>query len=227
MKTQRRKIGSILVSFLLFGSVTVHAQNPQGTAIAGKFGTTGWGFELIQSLNQNLNLRFGLNRYTGNYDGEEDNVIYDLDVKLRSGFACLDWYPYEGEFRVIGGLVYNGNTATLLGRPTGSISIGDNRYPPDAVGELRYEVEFRKIAPYLGIGIGNATRNDRRFSFMLDVGLIFQGAPDIELSADDGWLVLDREFQRDLQKEEEQLEEDLRMVKFYPVLAVGFTYRLR
>ncbi len=204
----------------------VSESGAQGTAVALKFGTLGFGIELFQALKENVNGRLGLNYYHGDFDGKDDDIEYDIDVNLYSWSVLLDWYPYEGEFRVSGGFLYNGNNIEALGEPTDSITIGDTKYTPAAIGDLTYEVDFRKITPYLGIGIGNAIRKDRTLSFTLDLGIVFQGPPDVKLSAN-GWLASDRSFQRDLQKEEEELEDDIHGISYYPVLSFGFTYRFR
>lgn len=226
MKTQGAIIGIIVLSLIFLQNGIVCAQSDQGTAFAGRLGTLGWGLELIQSLNENVNLRFGLNHYTGDYDGKEDDVEYDIDINLRSGLVFVDWHPYEGEFRVTGGFLYNGNHVNVLGEPTDSLTIGDTRYTPSAIGDLTYKATFSKIAPYLGIGFGNATQKDRTLGFVLDFGIAFQGSPEIEISAS-GWMADNQAFQEDLEKEKQELEEDIEAIKYYPVLAFGFTYKFR
>ena len=226
------KIGGLIISIILLWSSVVYAQEmdsesgARGTALGGKFGTLGWGIEVVQSLKKNLNARMGLNYYSGNYDATGDDLEYDIDVNLYSWSALLDWYPYEGEFRVSGGILYNGNNVDILGEPTDSIKIGDTQYTPSAIGDLTYEVGFRGISPYLGIGFGNAIGKDRTLSFALDLGFVFQGTPDVEISAN-GWIASDQSFRRDLRKEEEELEDDISSIKYYPVLSFGFTYRFR
>jgi hypothetical protein len=206
---------------LMLGNSVVYAQR---TGVSGKFGTLGLGIELIQSLKENVNVRFGVNFYNGNYDGTKDNMDYDIDLDLRSGSLIVDWHPYEGEFRVSGGVLYNGNTVEVLGNPTSRLTIGDIKYTPSQIGELTYDADFRKIAPYLGIGVGNAVENDRKLGFVFEFGVVFQGSPEIDLSAN-GWSASDQTFQEELQKEEEELEDDLHGIKYYPVISFGFTYR--
>jgi hypothetical protein len=250
MQTTSKTIGSVFVlSLILLWSSLSYAQKPatgvdtprrapvlapksasgwdtQRTAASLKFGSLGFGSELVQSLRENVSVRFGINYYHGEYDGTKDDLDYDLTVNLQSWSLLADWFPYKGEFRVSTGFLYNGNNGELLGKPTDTMTIGDTRYPPSAIGTLTYTVDFRKFAPYLGIGVGNPIRKDRKLTFIFDFGIAFQGSPDVQLSAD-GELASDQAFQRDLKKEEEDLEDDIHEIKYYPVISFGLTYRFR
>ncbi len=107
---------------------------------------------------------------------------------------------------------------------TASLLIGDSSYSPSTIGTLTYNVSFRKVAPYLGFGFGNALHQAQAFSFVLDFGLVFSGIPEVDISAS-GWNALLPGFQADLAQEERELEEDIRPFRYYPVIAFGFTYR--
>ncbi len=217
--------GGVTMCLVILWSTTPFAQ--EGTAGSLKFGTLGLGVEVIQSFREHVNGRLGLNFYSGAYDATGgDEVEYDLDLNLRSGSILVDWHPYEGEFRVSGGLFYNGNNAEAQGTPTESVKIGDRTYSPAEIGILKYTFDFRNIAPYLGIGVGDAFRKGRTFSFNFDFGLLVQGSPRVELSTEDS-LVPDNLIQSDLQKEEEELEDDISAFKVYPVLSFGLTYRFK
>lgn len=181
---------------------------------------------MVQSLHSNVNLRLGLNRYHAKGDGTEDNVEYTVDVRLRTLGLLADWHPYDGVFRVTGGILHNGNTVTVTGRPNDSLRIGNSSYSPSEIGTLTYDVGFRKLAPYLGFGFGNALRQSQAFSFVIDFGLMFHGFPDVDMSAS-GWTAYTSRFQADLAREERDLEEDLQYFRYYPVISFGFTYRFR
>lgn len=215
----------LMLCLIIFWSAASFAQ--EGTAVSLKFGTLGLGVDVTQSLRENVNGRAGINFYNGDYDATgSDDVEYDIDLNLRTVSLLVDWHPYEGEFRVSGGLLYNGNNAEVRGTPTDSIKIGDTRYSPAQIGVLKYKLDFRNIAPYLGIGVGNALRKDRKVAFVFDLGILFQGSPSVELSAENSTLPIDV-IQSDLQQEEEELEDDISSIKIYPVLSFGFTYRFK
>ena len=50
-------------------------------------------------------------------------------------------------------------------------TIGGNSYPPELIGTLRGAVSMEDVAPYLGIGYGNAVGPDTTWSFVFDVGV--------------------------------------------------------
>ncbi len=230
MKRWCTQLVSLLASLALFTSSAVSAQllssaqQLGGTGVAGRLGTLGWSVEVVQSLQPTVNLRLGLNRYHGDYTGTEDQVDYTIDVNLHSVSLLADWHPYDGIFRVTGGVLYNRNKIDVIGKPNDSLRIGDSSYSPAAIGTLVYNVSFRKIAPYLGFGFGNALRQARTFSFVIDFGLVFHGFPNVDISAS-GLSALLPGFQADLAQEERELEEDLQPFRYYPVIAFGFTYR--
>ncbi len=216
---------SVSCSLVLWSLVPAFAQ--QGTAISGKFGTTGFGIEVVQSLREYVNGRIGVNLYNGRYDGTtDDDIAYDVDVSLRTVSFLVDWHPYEGEFRVCGGGLYNGNSVEVQANPTDSIEIGDTRYSPAEIGTLFYDVDFRNIAPYLGIGVGNALQQGRAIGFVFDAGLLFQGSPRAELTTENSLLPYEL-IRHDLQREEEEVEDDIRPFTVYPVVSFGFTYRFK
>ena len=223
----RKWMGLLSVScgILLYSLTPAFAQ--QGTAMSGKLGTLGLGLEAVQSLREHVNGKIGFNMYSGSYDGtSDDDVEYDIDVSLRSVSFLVDWHPYEGEFRVCGGFLYNGNNVDVRARPTHSIEIGDTRYSPAEIGTLKYDFDFRNIAPYLGIGVGNALRQGRTVGFVFDAGLLFQGSPRGELTTENSLLPYEL-IRDDVQQEEAELEDDLSPIRVYPVVSFGFTYRFK
>ena len=214
----------LLTGIVMLTSSAVSAQQFDGTGVAGRFGTLGWGIEIVQSLQPSVNLRFGLNRFHEEFSDTEDSVDYTVDVNLRTVGLLADWHPYAGVFRVTGGALYNDSGVDLLGVPNAALLIGDSSYQPSDIGTLTYNVGFPKIAPYLGFGFGNALQRPQALSFVLDFGVLFSGIPEVDISAS-GWNALLPSFQADLAREEQKLEEDLRPFRYYPVIAFGLTFR--
>lgn len=232
MRKQRILFGYFLFAAMMLWAFPTFAVSMKsvstfpGTAVGVKFGTGGFGVELVQGAKNTINFRLGLNGYHLDDDLNRHQVDYDIAVKLYTWSLFGDWYPYNGEFRVTGGFLYNGNTARVRGTPSVPKKIGDTRYSPSEIGTITYNVDFNNIAPYLGIGVGNAIGKDRKFSFVFDCGIVLQGSPDAHISAN-GHAALDSEFQYDLKHEEHDLQDDMRPFKYYPVLSFGVTYRFR
>ena len=174
----------------------------QGIAVSGRISTLGLGIEVTKSLTETINARVGGNYFSFSSDGTADDIDYERDINLCSGLVLADWFPFEGGFRMSGGLLFNGNGVDSTAKPAVEFNIGDIVYPAIQVGTLTGEMSFRKFAPYLGVGWGNAVGEDKKFGIVVDLGIVFQGSPDVNLSAS-GLITLDPTFQRDLAKEEE------------------------
>lgn len=214
MNTHVRLIA--LASLLLVAGNT----GAEGFALGAKAGTLGLGLEGTTRLSENFNLRGGINSYSLSFNETTDSVRYDVDLDLKSGSLLLDWHPFTGTFRLSAGLLYNKNEANLTATPTSTVTIGGTPYPAGTAGTLTGEVKFKKSAPYLGIGWGNAVSKSSPFGFTAEVGALFQGSPAVTLRSSNPSV-----NPADLQREEQDIENKLDSLKVYPVLSIGFSYR--
>ena len=74
------------------------------------------------------------------------------------------------------------------------------------------------------MGWGNALGEDKRWGFVFDLGVVFQGSPDADLTAT-GPLASDPTFLAELAKEEQQLQDEVDDYEYYPVVSIGVTYK--
>jgi len=195
----------------------------QGIALGAKIGTLGPGLDLTVSLVDRLNLRVNGNYLKISAETTQSDIDYDADLTLGSALAMLDWHPFGNNFRISAGAVYNGNELGLEATPTDSVEIGDTEYTPAQIGTLTGDATFDKFGPYIGIGFGNAVKEDMALTFVFDLGVVFHGSPEINLDAD-GPVAGIPSFQADLADEEQQVEDDISAFKIYPVLAFGVSY---
>ncbi len=193
-------------------------------------GTAGLGVEATYGLTQDINLRGTLRGFNYSYDFTEDNIRYDGDLKLRNGGVTVDWFPFGGSFRLSAGAMYNGNEVKATAKPTtlpATYNIGNNTYEID--GEVKADIDWRKFAPYLGIGWGNAVAKNSNWSFSFDLGVMFTGEPNTDLTATgtvNGIPVEnDAQFQNDLAAERNNLNDEIKDAKFYPVIQLGVHYK--
>ncbi|AOS83809.1 hypothetical protein BIU88_06380 [Chlorobaculum limnaeum] len=194
-------------------------------ALGVKGGTAGIGGEVTIGVIDNLNFRTGYNYF--NYDGSttESDIDYDYELKLRSLPLLVDLHPFGGGFRVTTGIFLNHNEVTGTAQPTGTtIEIGGTDYPVAGVGTLDAKIDFRKTAPYLGIGWGNAVNSSSPLSLSLDIGVMFQGTPKVSLDAT-GALASNPAFQESLDQEIEDVKDDIENLKYYPIISLGIAYK--
>lgn len=222
-----------LVKHIAFGATALlagaaaHAQ--VGAAVTLDLGTTGPGLHLVVPMESNLNGRFGANFFKHDFEKRSGLVDYKLDGKLATFDVLFDWYVVpQSSFRLTGGLVYNGTRFKATGVPgaDGKFTFNGNTYSTTDLGVLKGDITFRRAAPYLGIGWGNPLTPNKRWTFMADVGAIYQGKARVNLiplgcttsNAVCGKLATD------VAAEELKLGEDASDYKVYPVLRAGIAY---
>jgi len=201
-------------------------QKKRPVALAGKLSTLGLAVELIMPLTEEFNLRIGLNAATFDVQGWGEDLGYNLDARWLSTQAVLDWHPLpERGLRVSGGLIVNGNhleveAETKSGR---SYTLGAHTYTAEQLGYIDGGVDFNAVCPYLGLGWGDGIGSQRRWSFLFEAGIVFQGVPRASLDSTNPENLDD--LAADLAQEEERLEDNLGWLQFFPLISIGVSYR--
>ena len=196
-----------------------------GIGVTVKGGTLGIGVEGTLGLIPLLNLRGGLNLLNITRSISAGDIDYDGDLELKSAHFVADLHPipFRG-FRLSGGLLYNANGLTMTSESiSDSIEVGDQTYQVSDVGNLVGQVDFNTTVPYVGIGWGNAAAS--RFVVAVDLGVMFQGSPEVTSRAT-GPISTDAAFQQELRQETQQLEDDIAWFKYYPVVSIGFGFKI-
>lgn len=198
--------------------------------ISAEVGTTGLGLRLTLPVAERLNARIGFGALSYSGSRTVDDVEYDAKLKLNTIDAVLDFYPVaQSGFRVTGGVAYNGNKLDVTARSTSNNEYVFNgtTYNAALAGEVDGRVDFRKTAPYLGIGWGNAAREGTGWSFTSDFGVLFQGSARTSLASRDCQLgtALCTQLAGDLQAENEELRDKADSFRFFPVVRIGVSYR--
>jgi opacity protein-like surface antigen len=215
-----------IVSILLVACAAGSAQASEVAATVD-LGTTGLGLHLSTPLAAKLNGRIGLNVANTSYEGSTSDMDYDFKLKLKTVDALLDYHPFDGVFRVSGGVVYNGNKMNARAKPSGgTYTINNVAYSAAAVGDLSSKIDFRKAAPYLGIGWGNALKQ-AGWSFGADLGIMFQGTPKTQLASNNctALPIICSRLASDVAAENVKLGEEVKDFKLFPVIRVGLSYR--
>jgi hypothetical protein len=147
-------------------------------------GTMGPGVGVAVQVTRNLNVRGGLNAFT--YDSfdldDEEGLEYNAELELNNQYVMADWYPSRrSKFRITAGMFVNGNE----GRASAEVvSDGEAQVGPrDAAAGTRVDatVSFDNASGYLGVGYGNVFGRGGRFSFGLDLGIVYQGEPIVDM----------------------------------------------
>lgn len=192
-------------------------------AVTAKIGTLGFGIEATTPLTDQVNLRGGFNHWSKDDDDVKDDINYQINADLTTFGLMADWHPFNNGFRASAGLYINNSDLSMDADSSASYTIGDTVYTAAEVGKLRGSIDFNTIAPYLGIGWGNALSSQGDLRFNADLGVLFQGNLDVELSAT-GTLASDPTFASDIAKEEEALQDDADDFELWPVISIGVSY---
>jgi hypothetical protein len=206
-------------------STAAHAQ----VALTADLGTTGAGLHLVAPISASLNGRVGANYMHHAFTEKSGSIHYDIEGKLQTVDFLLDYYPIANSaLRLTTGALYNGNrfAAKVVGNGTSNITVNGTTYNIMQVGAVHGDIAFRKAAPYLGIGWGNALAPAREWHFSADLGAFYQGKAQVKNLVNEGCsasVTVCTAFGSDLQVEKARFEAD--SDPYYPVLRVGVSYR--
>lgn len=217
------KNGLFLSASLLLAVPAYAVDLPGKSGVTVSAGTLGVGIEIAHTLPlANLTGRLAWNGYSYSYDDAIDGVEYELDLDLNTVTALLDWRPWGQLTHFTAGLVYNNNGIDFVGAPAASYQIGNLNLPATEVGRLTGTVGFDELVPYLGLGWNIPVAPKTALS--LELGVMFQGAPQLALSAD-GPAASDPTFQAELERERQAAQQELDNYEYYPVVALGIQRR--
>lgn len=221
-----KRIALVIAALAAFPAVSY----AEGMALSGKIGiTTGYGVELTMG-GDSLSGRVGFNNYTYNKTGNASSMDFNFNLKLQSISALGDWYPFEGKFRISGGIYNNQSKIEMTAIPGAgaTYTVNNNSYSASsAVTSLQGRMTFSPTSPYLGIGWGNPVAKGKGWGMVSDIGVIFQGSPKYTLTATcaPGFPQC-AQLQADVAAEQAKQQTDLNnSFKYWPVLSIGLTYQ--
>jgi hypothetical protein len=214
-----------------------------GLGVSAKVATLGPGIELDYRVNDYFNFRLQGNKFTYDDDFEEDGISYTGEINLSSYGLLIDWRPFAGNFRFTGGAYSNGNElgGTAVSDGSNEFEIGEQEYRGSQADPLTLSTRVdlgSGTAGYLGLGWGNSDPSGWMFS--LELGVLFSGAPEVELDYSGTAMRADGQgsefdvngnsaeaqaFRAEIDAEITNLEEDISDFEVYPVIALGIGYR--
>lgn len=197
-----------------------------------KVGLIGPGLDFSMSVSKKLNVRL-----TGNYmklnmksvkDFSDVKVEFKTTVTVGAVGLIADWHPFESApiIKISGGVMYNFNKATIVGKTTESYSFDEGNYvfTPDDIGALSVEFKVNPIAPYLGFGFGNVIPK-HKWGFNIELGTLYHGSPKVELTTSnpDTDLIAPTAGAEN----QEQIESNVKNYYLYPILSFQLNYKIK
>lgn len=202
------------------GSVqTVRAQDT-GVAISVQASTLGPSAGVHFEATEALHIRLRGSYLPYSYEREiEDDVTADAtaDLTLGGPEARFEWHPFESAFHLTAGALYNLTEVDASVVPTSAYEYNEEKtFSPDKVGSLEGTVSYSSVAPYAGIGLGDAL--DSRWSFMVELGTYYTGSPEVTMEGE-GLI-------KPTEQNAEILEDGLESFQFLPHVAFGLAFQL-
>ena len=212
-----------LLLFCIFLITSSHAQN---LGILLKGSTTGVGIDLAYRISPKWLLKVGTDSYSykflTNIKSADFDMNLDAKILVGSGSFIID-YQLFNRFYLTGGVIMNNFNTKVDGTLQNDIKFGDVLLSKSKLGTISWEVEKHKsVAPYLGFGFGNNINSRKRINLSLELGGIFQDAPQLKI-------VSNGVFQSNSDVDINQagsLSKSFEQFKIYPVLKLNIGIKL-
>lgn len=229
-----------IVIFTSLGFAQEHNHTVPHLGVGIKVSSLGAGIETAVPLFWHSHLRTGFNYFIYDRDLADQGVAYRGELNFRSAQATYDWYPFHGAFH-LGPTVlfYNGtHVHAKLNVPAGrTFTISQNTYKSDPSNPINgnASMTLAKIAPGFLLGWGNLlTRRHHHFSFPVEFGFIYEGAPNVALTLSGsgcdpkgrGCSTLDSDDTavKSIRAEQSKLTREVTFLRFYPIVSFGIGY---
>jgi len=195
----------------------------EGVSVGAKVGTLGLGLEAIKPVNNNLDLRVGVNKFDFDANETLDGVDYTATLGMQNVSALADYRPAGSGFFISGGVMMNDNNLNASATATRDEPIfigedGDFDTKIDS-GSVTADISFDDVSPYLGVGYRKPVSSAKGLSFAADAGVLLQGDPKIALTESTGTV-----SQSDIDAEIESIRDDVDALKNLPVISLGVVY---
>lgn len=212
----------VTVAAVLAGMTSPAAADDSRWGVGLKAGTLGLGIEARWAALSFLDLRLGGNAYSYATDRRYADVRYEADFTLETYYLTANFHFPLTPFRFTAGAFANGNEAILVGAESGDYVLGGQVWTQAQVGTLTGITTFSSTSPYLGLGFDFEVFGKAGVNF--DVGVLWQGDPQVSLTAAGGTEAGNPLFEAAVQQEAIQLANDLNSFKAYPVASLSFVY---
>lgn len=211
---------------------TSSSQGKSGWAIAPEISTLGLGGSIVRKITPQFNLRVGANAFGIGFNIEDTDVTYDGDLNLLNVSTLIDLHPAKNSgFRISGGVVFGDNYIEGAADTSQGGTIGGTDFPAGQLDSVDADVDINNnVAPYVGIGGGNAVKADKGLGFWWNLGVVFGGSPDVTITPNvnpnaDNREQIEQEAQAAAVEEEREIEDDIDFVSVYPVVTLGLSYQ--
>ena len=225
MSNLPQKLHSTVLPFLALAVTVTSVQAQTGVGLSAKASTLGAGGEIVIGLSRHIDLRGGVNYMTLTVNRSFENIPYYITPRALSFTGLLDFHPFDNAFRLTGGYIANSNQAKFFAAPTSPITVGSTVYQPSDVGHLDGMLDWKRSAPYVGLGFGGRST----VAITFDVGLVLSGVPRVSLTGTTNLTgqakqVFDQDVAQELATIRKDINDNAKYLKYYPVVSLGLQF---
>jgi hypothetical protein len=209
-----------------------------------KIGIGGVGFDVATPLAKRFNIRGGAGFFNYNINSTVNNEPVVGSLKLNNAEVMLDWFPFNGSFRLAGGMTIYNNTAvsgTVTVAPGQTIKINNTTYTsapaPNAINGTLSAKFGGDVAPRFTLGWGNLAKRNGHWSFDTEFGVEITGTPTVSwafggmgcanTSSSSGSSCTNYQNipQTDVSAQTASLQSDFNSFKVFPIFNIGIGYK--
>jgi hypothetical protein len=224
-KSFRLKTFLVPAALVFISCVSVNSLAQSGEVYGGLGGNLGYGVTLgyAKGYSPNTTLRaefaggLSLSR-----DGAKEGVNFNGKFTNNRVGLFGDWFPFNGGFRLTGGVTFNDTKLTLNSTSTSNASGTINGKTVNMNGRYyNVAVKFPAVTPFVGIGYGHHTKDQKGLGFFTDLGFAI-GKFKAESSTDlvSAGLVT----QADVNAQDQKLNDSLSKLSVLPSFSIGLRY---
>jgi hypothetical protein len=187
-------------------------------------GTQGVGAEFTYGILPHLALRGGVNLIPLKANNVFEISDFNSTSKIAADFynvhALADYTPFEQAawFRLVGGFAYFFKAKGKVRiSPADDYQYGDLVLSRDQIGYVDLNVDWKGLAPYLGIGL-NSTFPKNKFNVGVDLGTYYLSKPDASIIGT-GLLTGNA-------SQTGQFQSNIKDYRWLPVVQLNFNFKL-
>ncbi len=189
--------------------------------IYGAGGSEGYGLGIGKHINEKFTIRAEYLGWSADDIYTQNSIEYKVNLNLRGGGVFADFRPFEGNFRMVGGVTMRGSSAGLTGSASNGVFTIDGVDYSAAGESISGKIKFPSTMPYLGLGWGYNGFNKKGLSMGVDLGASF-GKAKGELQFSQG--LVTAAGASAIAAEQKKFNDEVNKLKFFPVVKVGVSY---
>lgn len=216
------------LSLLLLAAPTFAQSTKTPFYVSPHLSTQGFGIDLKVTPQPAFNIHAGASflpvKFNSTYTVRSEPANADVKVDLANAHLIFDWHPFIKSASFAQKLLLSAGAAYFW-KDKGDATVtysGTYDYqgvpiPSGEVGELYGTVEWKKIAPYFGIGIENPLPK-HRVNVGFALGAYYMGKPTATVTG--------TKYLSDTKSDEEEFRKNVSNYRVLPVVQVNLNVRL-